>query len=271
MKAQSSVASLSLLICLSATALFGQAPAAKYPILNWQQLETRGQSAGMRMFFYLLRNDAGLLNSDEDVFGNFIAANNCQNPNLGHQLSSEFDFPAMKAFYQAQAAQILQAAPTTLRLTVKGFYLGQYDTAKHVFPFVDPHGTKNTPIVFRDLEPNNDLHDTCPTMAAQGVSKSRNFYAYYMHYQIKVQPMTIAELPMDEAAARSFVEGLRFGQAGAGRQVSLSIDMDLIDAPTKLGPHQPNTGYAPVSVQAKVTKVTIYSLETNRPIGVITP
>ncbi len=151
--------SLALLVCFSTTALFGQGTAAKYPILNWSQLEARGPSAGMRLFFYLLRNEPDLL-SDEDVLRNFMAANNCLNNAFPRALTSEFDYPGMKAFYQSNALQIVKTSPMTLSLLLKGFYFGQYDAAKGVFPLVDVRGTKATPTTFHDLEPGNDLHDS---------------------------------------------------------------------------------------------------------------
>ena len=265
-----SLFSLLAFVLLSLLPSFGQA-AGKYPVLNWQQLEARNPSVGMRLFYYLLRNDAGLMNSDEDVLRNFMATNNCQNATFSKTLSSEFDYPAMKAFYQSKAPEILKTAPMTLTVALNGFYLGQYDTTKHVFPFTDNHGAKKPPTVFHDLEPANDLQNVCPTLAARGVTQNRNFYAYYLHFKVNVQPVSISELRMDEDSARSFVQSLRFGQAGAGRPVTLLVDMEIHDAPTKLGPHLPNVGYAPVNVEGKIRKISIISTETNKTLGVILP
>ncbi len=261
---------LSFLICLSPSVLFGQAAGAKYPILNWQQLEAARPSAGMRLFFYLLRNDTELL-QDEDVLRNFMAVNNCQNNAFARALNIEFDYPGMKAFYQSKAPEILKTGPLSLSMMLSGFYLGQYDTAKKLFPFVDSHGTKPAATVFHNLEPGNDLHDTCPMLAVRGVTQKRDFYAYYLRYQVNVQPVTVSELPMDEAGARNFVESLRFGRAGAGRSVNLLVELDIIDAPTKLGPHLPNVGYAPVNVEGRIKKITIISVETQKTLGVIVP
>jgi hypothetical protein len=258
---------IAVLFCLLSVTAFGQAT-AKYPTLSWQQFEARGPSAGMRMFFHLLGNDLPMLD-DADVLRNFMAANNCQNTAFPKLLNSEFDYPGMAAFYKSNAAEILKGSPTSLSILLKGFYLGEYDASKGVFPFVGPHGEKKT-TVFHDLEPGNDLHDACPMLNNNSLAKNREFYATYLHFQVNVQPVTISDLPMDEASARSFVGSLRFGRAGAGRPVALLVDMDMLQTPTKLGPRLPTGGYSP-NLGGRINKITVFSVETNKNLGVIVP
>jgi hypothetical protein len=269
MRVPAFLGSLALLVSFSNSALLGQAVAAKYPILNWQQLEARGPSVGMRLFFYLLRNQPDLL-SDEDVLRNFMAANNCLNNAFPRALTSEFDYPGMKAFYQSKAPEIVKTSPMTLSLLLKGFYFGQYDAAKGVFPLVDVRGTKPTPTTFHDLEPGNDLHDTCPNLNNNGLARKRNFLANYLRYRVNVPPVSISELPMNAADARSLVEGLR-STAPPARGLTLLVDMDLVDAPAKLGSFVPGSGYPPVDVQGKIKKITIFSVQGNKTLGVIAP
>jgi len=269
MRIREFLGSLALLVSFANPGLFGQAAAAKYPILNWQQIEAQHPSPSMRLFFYLLRNEPDLL-SDEDVLRNFMAANNCLNNGFARILTSEFDYPGMKAFYQSKAPEIVRTSPMTLSILLKVFYFGQYDAAKGVFPLVDVRGAKPTPTTFRDLEPGNDLHDTCPNLNNNGLAKKRNFLAMYLHYRVNVPPVTISELPMAEADARSFVEGLR-STAPAARGLTLLVDMDLVDAPTKLGPFTPGSGYPAVDVQGRIKKITIFSVQDNKQLGVITP
>ena len=105
----------------------------------------------------LLRNDPALLN-DEAVLKHFMAANNCDNPAFEKELSNEFDYPKMAAFYRAKAPEILKTAPATLHVMLKGFYIGQYDSAKGAFPFVDTSGRKK-PTTLSSIQPVNDLED----------------------------------------------------------------------------------------------------------------
>jgi len=75
---------------------------------------------------------------------------------------------------------------------------------------------------------------------------------------------------MNAADARSFVEGLR-ATTPAARGLVLLVDMDLVDAPAKLGSFVPGSGYRPVDVQGKIKKITIFSVQGDKTLGVIVP
>lgn len=267
MKGKTVLLFLPLLLCLPILTA-AQAP-AKYEILNWQRVEARGQSTGMRLFLNLLRNDPSLLD-DEDGFRYFMAANNCDNANpFMHALSSEFDYAGMVKFYKAKAPEVLKSTPTSLTMMLTGFYVGQYDAARGVFPFVDGHGQKKTTVI-NNIDPRNDIRDTCPTISLN-VARKREFFAHQLQYQINVKPATISELPMDEAGARAFVEGLRLARPGQGRSVLLLVDMQILPTPTKLGQRMPNGAYSPVNFDGKITKITVLNAESQKSIGVIVP
>jgi len=248
------------------------AQSGQYPILNWQQLEAGGQDTGMRLFFYLLRNDPPL-QSDDDVLEQFMAANNCANAAFRQELTDEFNFPAMKAFYQRKMPEILKTGPMSISVVLKDFYLGDYDAGKGVFPFADRYGRK-MPTTLRDIEPVNDLRHTCNMPAAHANQK---FSAPYLRFRVNVPPVTISEIPMNEAAARSYVEGLRFNRPGVGRGVSLLVDIEIIDAPTKPVPDpDPRSAAELINVEGKITKITVVCVQavgnvSNKTLGVIAP
>jgi len=125
-----------ILFCLPPTTAAPQAGGPSFQVLNWQRLETRGEFQGMRLFMNLLRNDPALQN-DESVLKHFMAANNCDDAAaFQKELNNEFDYPKMAAFYRAKMPEILKGAPSSIHVMLTGFLLGQYDSAKGVFPFV---------------------------------------------------------------------------------------------------------------------------------------
>jgi hypothetical protein len=268
MKGRTVLLFLALLLCLP-TLTVAQGSGPKYEVLNWQRVEARGQSTGMRLFLNLLRNDSPLLD-DEDVFRYFMAANNCDNANaFMHELSSEFDYGGMAKFYKGQAPEILKSTPNSLSMMLTGFFVGQYDSAKGVFPFVEGHGQKKTTVI-NNLDPRNDLRDTCPSVGLN-IGRKREFFPYQLQYQINVKPATISELPMDEASARAFVEGLRLSRPGQGRSVLLLVDLEILPTATKLGQRMSNGAYPPVNFDGKIAKITVLNAESQKSIGVIVP
>lgn len=58
------------------------------------------------------------------------------------EFATEFDYPGMVAFHKVKAPGILNDVPSAFHLELTGFFVGQYDPTKSVFPFTDALGQK---------------------------------------------------------------------------------------------------------------------------------
>jgi hypothetical protein len=234
-----------ILLCLQSLTAVAQGPASAFPVLNLPHLESRsGENDGLRLFLNLLRLNPALL-QDELILKHFIAVNNCNNSDaMLKAFDSEFDSPKIMAFYKAKAPEILNEAPSTIQPMIGPFYLGQYDAAKRAFPFVDPT-KKGATITIGDVEPQNDLQRAC---VAGGLFFKQPFDPFHsgapsgamvsqgLTYRLHFNPVTLTELPMDEASAQKYVASLPNYNPAARtpRIVFLLIDMEILQEPAKL-------------------------------------
>jgi len=221
----------------------------------------------MRLFLNLLRNDPALLN-DEAVLKHFMAANNCGNAiAFRKELNNEFDYPKMAAFYKDQAPEILKGVPSSLTVRLPAFFLGQYDSAKGAFPFVERGQKKTTTLT--DIEPANDIGacDAWGDFYGPRNGQGDPFFGQRLDYRINLKPISISELPMDEANAREFVEGLR---TGGTRSVLLVVNLEILPTPTK-SPQAAYNGRWLVNFDGRLNKITVYGAEQHQVLGVILP
>jgi hypothetical protein len=185
----------------------------------------------------LFRLQPSLL-EDAQALNYFIRLNNRGNGQIESQMSNEFDYPQIAAFYKARASEILKGLPpTTLTFSVHTS-LGDYDLARKAFPF--------------NQQVQLDHFDVVPGPGANAV---RGLGA---SYEIAFKGVIFNELPMDEAAARNYVASLPAVANPspvarlALRGVNLRVDVEILDQPLKTLP------FRKVGLTGRLTKATAF-------------
>jgi hypothetical protein len=246
-----------------------------------------GDWAGTQLDLFLLRHNPSLLD-DKLIMHYFIMLNNCGAPRtdivrLRRSFDSELDYPPIAKFYKARASPIVKDIPTGLTLHMDTFpdprdkgliptplELGEYDTTRKAFPFVFRVGGNKTKmtLAFDDTKPfpaRGNITGVNSCMAATqsygGVSGlGRSIYI------VAFKAVKIAELPMDESAAGTWIRKY----AGA-RRITLDLDLDLLQQPPEsVSVRNPLGGSQGWKFAAELKKITV--LDARKEIvGVLDP
>jgi len=207
----------------------------------------------------------------------FIALNNCNDRNIERAIYNELDYPALAAFYRAKAAQILDALPRTVRdvalyrfiggqqsgsvrLWTQSLSLGEYNTQRKAFPLRYP-GKDNVEIG-NQLSADNtrpNLSRACPVAARAQAAASRDLPAQYL---LSIQPAAYRELPMDEDAARKYIDSSR-GQ----RNVFLAVDVTILDSPPAIEPL--NNTATKATFRAQTSRIRVIDGNTLKALGTL--
>lgn len=159
--------------------------------------------------------------SEKPVMQYFIALNNCNHRDMERALFNELDYPALAAFYQAKAAQILASLPRTITdvsfdryiggqrsgnfvMWAQSISLGEYNPQRKAFPLKYPgKDVMGIPEALSMESRGRNLARTCP--AAQKAASAVNQYLP-LNYEILLRPASYRELPMDEVSARQYID-----------------------------------------------------------------
>jgi hypothetical protein len=198
-------------------------------------------------------------------------------------LNSELDYPPIAKFYKARLPQVVKDIPTSLTLHMDAFpdprdksliatpvELGEYDTTRKAFPFVFRVGGSKTrmTLVFDETKPfpaRGNISGVNSCMAATqsygGVSGlGRSIYI------VAFQAVKIAELPMDESAAATWIRKY----AGA-RRITLDLDLDLLQQPPEsVNVRNPLGGSQGWKFAAQLKKITVLDVR-KEVVGVLDP
>jgi hypothetical protein len=224
---------------------------------------------------YFRLNPAAL--DQKPVMRYFVALNNCNHRDVERALFNELDYPALAAFYKAKASQILAPLPRTitdvsfdrfiggyqqgnLRLWSQSLALGEYDPQRKAFPLKYPgKDLVEIPNALSMDSGNRNLSQTCP--AAQKAAIAVSLYLPNK-YEITVPPAAYRELPMDEAAARQYIDS-----AAQQRAVFLAVDVAIRDSAPNVD--RENNVIAKATFQAQVLRLRVIDSRTQKPLGAL--
>ena len=173
-----------------------------------------------------LRSDPSLL--DNKAFMRyFIVLNNCGNADVVKNLDNEFEYPPMVAFYKPKALDIVNFVPNSFSISLGfGFQLGEYDTTRKAFPFID-NQHRSQAIVFRNVTPYDSGQSACPGIIRLKIANQPTVFPAYM---VTFKEVKFTEVAVAEAAARAYVAGLA-PVAQSSRFVEIQLDIEILSDP----------------------------------------
>jgi hypothetical protein len=235
---------------------------------------------GIELELNLLRLDPDLMKQTR-FFNFFVELNNCDNPKISTEIASEFDYPGIKAFYQPREISVLSSVPDTFQAQFHGFVLGQYDFAKKAFPL---NGTGNLP---GPAQIPSSFRSDAATIYGAPVGFCRAVVGHFGNeiqpgpnepnydvpaansMQIAIPPMTVPEVPLDEATARAYLDNPK----NASRQIDLQVTFQILPQPLQIqqGSHGSLSGSTHVTFAAKVLKVEALNHNGGTPMATLYP
>ena len=247
----------------------------KYGRLTSDDLQRINQASVRFDVNYFRLNPSTL--DQKAVMQYFIALNNCNNPEIGRALANELDYPALAEYYKAKAPAILAPLPRTVRdvtlyRTIGGYSsggwklwsqslsLGEYNVQRAAFPIKYP-GKDNVGVSGSLSTEANGRNpgDSCPTAGHFAGPAS----AYLPGtYTISIQPMSFKELPMDQTAARAYID-----KAGPQRAVFLALDVTPEDTPPTIS-HIGNNALEAI-FQARVARIRVINSISQQFVGTL--
>jgi hypothetical protein len=245
------VAALFAVPLLALAQLFPLAMCQDYNLatLNKDSL-ARIDNVGVRLDLNLFRLDPKLL--DTDALKYFVLLNNCKavgniDQRVVKVLGNELDYPKVAAFYRSKAAGILGEMPKDGTIALSGASLGPYDTTRKAFPIVNRQGKMEFSSVRVDPDHSN-LSKYCLDAQRQFLNTTSFPNSYGLTF---TPPLTFAELPMDEASARTYIEHTNVVQ----RVVTFVIDFRILDTPPQIS--RINSSATMATMTAEIEKITI--------------
>jgi hypothetical protein len=225
---------------------------------GYNRIASEGDLRGVLLDLNFMRLQPSAL-GDAAFFDYFIGLNNCGNPRIGNQMNSEFDYPQIASFYKSNAADILKNAPSTLAWRI-GINLGQYDPARAAFRIAtrDANSQLQPGVSIDHFDPplnrSNFLARTCDEALQQihrYAGQSAVFKANGPNFEVTFKRLVFNEIPMDEAAARNYVESL---PNSAIRVADLVLQVEILpETPNVVVAHN---GLITVTFAGQVKKVT---------------
>ena len=224
---------------------------------------------------FLRLNPAAL--DQKPVMQYFIALNNCSDRNIERAIYNELDYPALAAFYRSKASQILNSLPKTVtdvalyrfiggqqsgnwKLWTQSLSLGEYNVQRKAFPLKYP-GKDNVEITdsLSSDGTRSDLTKACPVAAKPAAAVSVYLPAQYV---ISIRPAAYRELPMDEDAARKYIDS-----SSGQRNVFLAVDVTILDSPPTVAPLSNKTSKA--TFRAQTTRIRVMDGRSLKPLGAL--
>jgi len=260
-KAPPRLRKLGLLICVGSLFLdvaVSQVSDKNYRVLDdatIARFKNSGAEPTVMLDLNLARLKPSLISDDQPFLNYFIMLNNCGDMGMFRALKSEFDYPAMAGFYKGKAPEILRSLSLPVGVMSPIYFLGDYDATRKSFPFVGfgRAGAPRKPVKLDSLTIGAD-RGGLPCGNAVQVATSVRLNGVLSNlgpvYIVKFRDNNeFAELPMDEAHAREYVDGLR----GGPRMVTLLIDFEVLpQAPTSTTV----SGVVNINLAGQIKKVT---------------
>jgi hypothetical protein len=207
----------------------------------------------------------------------FIALNNCNDRNIEHAIYNELDYPALVAFYRSKSSQILNSLPRTVtdvalyrfiggqqsgawKLWTQSLTLGEYNLQRKAFPLKYPG--KSSVEIADSLSTNGarpDFARTCPAAVKPAAAANAFLPA---EYDISIKPAVYRELPMDEDAARKYIDS-----SSGQRNVFLAVDVTILDSPPVIATLS-NTGNK-ATFRAQTARISVIDGKTLKALGAL--
>jgi hypothetical protein len=233
---------------------------------DFQQIALDSNQTGILLDLDLMRFGEGVLD-DRPFFDYFVLLNNCGNSKILSQMNSEFDYPAIKAFYKEKAPQILASVPSTLTVRIPGPSLGVYGPATASFPWRLSGGAAwnnasgTGPFKLNYLSLLSSRVSRCiGGVRRYGSTIFNKRSGDWPVYQVTFPTLTFASLPMNEEAAKKYVESLGPREV---RMTSFILSIEILPQSPQLKEiDAPMTRYArelQVTFAGQVKKVTVVS------------
>jgi hypothetical protein len=271
---------------LAATGLYADPPApvpvqeaadrdSHYGRITGDDLERINDTTVRFDLNYLRLNPAAL--DQKAVMQYFVALNNCSHREIERALYNELDYPALAAFYRAQAAQILAPLSRIIpdvafdryiggnqvgnwKMWTQSLTLGEYDRQRKAFPLRFPgKDAVGIPEAMTTESGSRNVGRTCP--AAQKAASAVHAYLP-AKYEIAVRPAAYRELPMDEAAARQYID-----TAGPQRAVFLAVDVAILESAPNI--ERNRDSIAKATFQARMARLRVIDSRTEKPLGAL--
>jgi hypothetical protein len=266
-------------LCLPFPAALAQETTPQYGTLNKDTMEKLGNGP-VRFDLALFRLAPSLLDNKANL-SYFIALNNCDDKRIGKMLQNELDYPTLAAFYRPKAQEILDAlqpyyvgfaefrGPSTRIWDDQGLYLGEYNTTRHAFPLIykpGPNGGKQTGAKLDGslamAADRGVLSKSCPT-AWSILMFNHSEHSLPSIYSVQFEPASFDEFPMDEAAARSYIDN----NGSNPRRVTLLVDVQLVDGTPQLT--NENGRLEKASFGGQLSRITATREQNGEPVGTL--
>jgi hypothetical protein len=192
--------------------------------------------------------------NDDGLMRLFVLLNNCDNEPAARALATnELDRPKILSFYHSKAPEILRGLSGEVSHTerMRIGYLGEYNTATKKFPLLSGGpGTQPRTLPIYELRFSKvPVDSTCPSLRYLQLN-TRDVAKVPAQYSVSMPTWEFAGVPMDEAAARTYIEATPPAQ----RYVCLDITFRVLDAPPKIEGSRDNPYYQ-VNLQGALKKV----------------
>ena len=203
--------------------------------------------------------------SNKRVMQYFIGLNNCDDDSIERAMLNELDYPALANWYGLNAQRILASLPTAVtdiayrKNTV--LMLGDYNAQQRSFPFrFAARNAADIPDGLSFQANRVSIRSACPVAAS---AAARSAGELPLEYRIGVRPYSFAELPMQEAEARKYIEGV----GAHTRNVFLALDVRILGAApafTRLGGAVSRAGF-----DAEIARLRVIDARTSQPLGTL--
>jgi hypothetical protein len=203
--------------------------------------------------------------------------NNCNDRDVERAMFNELDYPALAAFYKLKASQILASLPRTVTdlalyryiggqqsgnwiLWAKSLNVGEYNQQRKAFPLTYPgKDSVEIPSSLSTRSSERDLGKICP--AAARAARSVNAYLP-AEYVISLKPAVYRELPMDEDAARKYID-----RAPSPRNVFLAVDVTILDGMPTIS--RANNTISQARFGGQTARIRVIDGNTVKPLGTL--
>ena len=245
----------------------------KYGRLTADDIQRINQASVRFDINYLRLNPAALDN--KAVMQYFIALNNCNDKDISRALFNELDYPRLAAYYKLKAPQILASLPKTVtdvalyryiggqqadgwRMWTQSLNLGEYNVQRKAFPLKYPgKDSVEIPSSLSTEGGSRDLSKGCPAAARAATAANS---ALPNTYTILLKPAVYKELPLDEDAARKYID-----TASQQRNVFLAMDVAILDAPPTIT--RTGNSTATATFHAQAVRIRVIDGTTLKAVG----
>jgi len=244
---------------LSGPGSTSQAAAGNFPTIDASIYKNNIEdSPGIILTLDMIRKIPSILDDETPLLQDFIKLNYCHSSTIDRQLNSEFDYPAIAAFYKAHASQILAGMPLAVPPAQTHIDLGEYDASHSEFPVrASGNPRQGVYVDHVDIDSGGEVSSCVSILNFGGylvIDRGGVLTRFGAVYRVAFAPVAFSELPMDVASAQRYVEGLPDPSA-RGARVEIGLQpLDAVPTITFIPPYR-----TVVTFPARVTEIKVIS------------